>query len=97
MDELRQGQSGSKELAKELVLEVLSDPETPLALKQLLQKPDLRASTRHLLYSLVALPYTTEQTHRLLKTRLDWLLVKNQTTEDSLAATFHHLLKSQVS
>lgn len=93
-DSLKDGQSGTQELAKELVMEVLTDPETPHALKHLLRNADFRASTRQLLQSLVYLPYTKQEAHRLLKQQLDWLLVKNRTTDQALAATLHTLLKA---
>jgi len=42
MDSMMDGQSATVELAKELVVEVLQDPDTPLALKSLLDAPELR-------------------------------------------------------
>ena len=42
MDSMMDGQSATVELAKELVLEVLQEPATPLALKALLETHELR-------------------------------------------------------
>ncbi len=95
-DSLRQGQSGSKELAKELVMEVLSEPEAPQALKHVLGNPAVRASTRRLLAALLGLPATEDGAHWISKAQLDWLLVRNRWTEQTLAATFDPLLRSQV-
>ena len=94
-DSLKDGQTGSKELAKALVMEVLTDPESPHALKHILAQPGLRASIRQSLHALCYLPYTKQEAHRLLKQQLDWLLVKNHGTEESLAWTFHQLLLSK--
>jgi hypothetical protein len=95
-DSLKQGQSGSKELAKELVMEVLSEPETPQVLKHVLGNPQVRASTRRLVAAVLRLPATEDETHRLLKAQLDWLLVRNRWTEQTLAATVDPLLRSKV-
>lgn len=96
-DSMRNGQSGSKELAKELVLEMLADDKTPLAIKYLLENPNVRASTRNILYWLIGQEYYQEETWKLLRWQLDWVLIKNKWTEDSLANVFNWLLQSKVS
>lgn len=93
-DSLKQGQSGSKELAKELVMEMLSEPETPQVLKHVLGNAQVRASVRRRLGALLQVPATQEQTQALLQAQLDWLLVRNRWTEQSLAATFNWLLRA---
>jgi len=95
-DSLKDGQSGTQELAKELVMEVLTDPNSPDAIQRLLRRPDLRASIRQLLYSLVYLPYTKHESHRLLKQQLDYLLTNNRQTEQSLALACHTLLRAPI-
>lgn len=95
-DSLKQGQSGSKELAKELVMEVLSEPEAPQVLKHVLGNAQVRASIRRRLGALLQTPTTQEQTQALLQAQLDWLLVRNRWTEQSLAATFNWLLRAQM-
>eukprot|EP00624_Nannochloropsis_granulata_P000838 evm.model.NODE_13635_length_17038_cov_17.417419.5 len=95
-DSLKDGQSGSQELAKELVMEVLTDPNSPDAIQRLLHRPDLRASIRQLLQSLVYLPYTKFESHRLLKQQLTYLLTQNRHTELSLASACHTLLHAPI-
>lgn len=95
-DSLKDGRSGSLELAKELVMEVLTDPNSPDALQRLLHRPDLRASIRQLLQSLVYLPYTKLESHRLLKQQITHLLTHNRHTELSLASACHTLLQAPI-
>jgi hypothetical protein len=95
-DSLKDGQSGTQELAKELVMEVLTDPDSPDAIQRLLRRPDLRASIRQLLHSLVYLPYTKQESHRLLKQQLDYLLTNNRQTELYLASACHTLLQAPI-
>lgn len=92
-DSLRDGQSGTQELAKELVMEVLADPNSAAAVQHLLMRPELAASLRGLVHPLLLLPFTKRESHRLLKQQLDWLMVRNPATEQSLGGLGQLLLR----
>lgn len=95
-DSLRTGQSVTEQLAKELLVDALEDPEAALAIKHILANDSLRASTRGLIYWLVREPWTVEETNKLLTWQLDYLLKDNKWTVQTLAKTAEWLLGTEV-
>lgn len=91
-DSMRNGQKVTNQLAKELLMEVLEDPSTALALKHILLDGNLRSSTRGLIHWLLREDWTLEETHKLVKWQLDGLLKNNMWTQKNLASTTHWVL-----
>jgi hypothetical protein len=91
-DSMRNGQKVTNQLAKELLMEVLEDPSTALALKHILLDGNLRSSTRGLIHWLLREDWTLDETHKLVKWQLDGLLKNNMWTQKNLASTTHWVL-----